>query len=673
MYCVPAQAALKQFIPRYIDYSCVVGASSFFKEKKITSSSRGGQKKSDLAAQEDIGLSGFGYIYSPLFISMQTSASFGFEQRKITSDTGSFSGKGDANQFKQVFKILPAHPYNLELWGQREQPLTLGDGKVVVYNYGARAIYLRRPWSFNLTYIKDETSRTASPSENDTLTFRANYFDDLHDISSAFAYAHTEFSTTNSIGERDLYDFIFDKAFNFWRFNTRYSYDGQTQDNKFESTFGSTTSEQQAWNNRVSIDLPLDFKASLTTDIKKNNRLKKKYNPEENETDIRASYTNSERYSLNLHHQLYKSLSSTFLFSHHSNESPGGESNQDSFSLNSSYRKEIPWGFVLCSLYGGIYNLNNKGAPQTLFENHSISNTPTGTNPSYTFIINSQNIEQSSITVRILDRDNNNNPILLSADNYTITSIPGGFIQVAIDFTDPLPTELVNQTNPWEYYVYQVDYTFIPADYILRSTSWGSSFELPLFDTLVTPFYSYAELKQKEIEGDFSGSAVHSKSHAVGLKFQYLPFSGGLTRSWSKSKTHSTNSLSATASFNKKMTSFSTGSVILSYINSTIEEVELSGQTTDTDETFYTAQALLQIMHPVHHLIGSFSANYSFFTRDTITENRSYSITSGLDWRVGQLDFDLSATYTNSENIFGNETTEQQYTIISCKLKRKLF
>ena len=276
--------------------------------------------------------------------------------------------------------------------------------------------------------------------------------------------------------------------------------------------------------------------------------------------------------------------------------------------------------------------------------------------------------------VRILDKDNNNNPIILPADNYTITSIPGGFLRIAIDFTDPLPAGLVNQTNPWEYYIYQVDYTFIPAEYILRSTNWGCSFELPLFGSLITPFYSYSGLKQQEIEGDYSGIEEDSSSHAVGLKFQYLPFSGAVSEAWSESNTYTTNTFTATAAFNQKMTSFSSGSVILSYIDSAIEETnDASGLKADSEETFYTAQTLFQLIHPEHHLVGSFSANYSFFTNNNNVENSAYSIGSGLDWKVGQLDLDLSATYTDSESIFGNNTTKQQYTIVKFKLKRQLF
>ena len=102
-----AWGAWKQFIPKYVDFSGSVGVQGLYEENK-TSSQDNTHKRSDLTIQEAIGFDGLGYIYSPLFVSMHTSVSLGLEQERIRQDSNNTTRYSDANQFKQVFKFLPA-------------------------------------------------------------------------------------------------------------------------------------------------------------------------------------------------------------------------------------------------------------------------------------------------------------------------------------------------------------------------------------------------------------------------------------------------------------------------------------------------------------------------------------------------------------------------------------
>lgn len=661
----PGWAAFRQFIPRYVSYSADIGIRGLYERDK-SSSGNNSHKNKELTFQEGLGVKGLGYIYSPLFISMQTELGFGLQQERITRNDDTETQYGDANQFKQVFKILPAHPYNFELYGLRNTPMTSGGGgaTTVIYEYGAIARYEMRPWNSTLTYTNRE-SRSDRVSENDSLIFNTNYFNALLGLTASCLYANNESDTETSIATKELFGFKFNKKFESARFVSRWNHDRQDQKNSPESSIRSSDFEHKEWHNELALDFPQNFSALLSYDVRENDT--------EQVTDLLVNefFNDSERYSFRLNHQLYKSLSTGFGYNHNYTESNSGRSTQETSRLNGSYSKKIPWGTILSSLSGGVSYLDNTGAVRTLSQPRAVSSL---TIPPNSFSLNLPLIERDTIIVRIIDLPpNESNMITLTeGTDYNIIDIVGdGGFQIIINPAATSVTGLVSTGFPQEDYGYEVDFAFIPSDYELRTTTWNGKLQLPLFNRLITPFYSYSDSEQTVMEGNYPAIAERSKTHTLGLGFMYNPFRGEIVHSWLRSTTNSEDRLNATLEYSSELTPFTSSHFTLAYENAKIEEETTAGSSRKQDETLYGVQANLQTIWPQINTTGSITGNYSLFKGSG--ETSTYSLFSVLSWHVGQLDLDLTATYTNSESKFAGTTTKDEFTMVRFLLKRELF
>ena len=667
-----ASAAWKQFIPRYVDFSGIIGTSGLYEENK-TSSQTKSTKRSELTIQEGIGFDGLGYIYSPLFVSMHTSLSLGLEQNRIRKDSFNQTKYSDANQFKQVFKFLPARPYNLEIYGSRSRPLqsgSWGGNSPVIYNYGAKALYEFRPWNISATYTEHDT-RSETPSIDKSFIFSSGYFDDIMGISASVLYQHNTFKIQGSNGNMEKYGVNYSKKYESWSYKTRFHHDRQNEENDIIiSAPQSHSFERQEWHNELKMAFPQNFSSLLSYTVAENDTTSN------SGTNSEGTYTDTERYDLKLRHRLYKSLFTSVGYNHNYIESANGRSKQESYRLRADYSKKLRWGHFLNSSWGSHSEIDNIGALKKLFANYSISNLPTAAEPKpYSFTLNFQLINRDSITIYLLD--NINPPIetrIILTENlhYIVEGTPGNLFRITIlpfAVTD-LGLGLSAPTGLLESYGYQADYAFIPSDYELRTQSWGNTIQLPLFDSLITPIYSYSETKQKEIAGNYPGIPEHSTSHTVALAFQKIPFRGEVSQNWFRSTTNSTDRLNASLDYTMDLSSYTSGIVTLSYEDASITE-KLEEPPTEIDETLYSIQAQLQTLWPQQNLTGSIMGNYSIY--NGTGDSRHLSFITSMLWRVGQLSFDLSASYSDSVSESGNDRTDQSHTLVRFNLTRELF
>lgn len=102
-------------------------------------------------------------------------------------------------------------------------------------------------------------------------------------------------------------------------------------------------------------------------------------------------------------------------------------------------------------------------ADVSLFENHSISNIPTAAEPvPYSFTLNSQNINPNTISVKIIDHNNFDNPFLLTETlHYIVTPIPYDFYRITILPTVLTLPGLAMPRGFREDYNYQAEYTTV--------------------------------------------------------------------------------------------------------------------------------------------------------------------------------------------------------------------
>jgi hypothetical protein len=657
-----AWGAAGQFLPRYVDFSGEFGVGSLYEWDKVESSTT--STRSDLTIQEGISVQGLGYIYSPLFVSLLTDVTLGLQQEQQDNNGQKSSYyDGNANQFKQVFKILPSHPYNLELYFLRATPMTAGtagsSGSVVIYEQGARARYDERPWSSTLSYTNHESSGDLS-SDNQSLLYNLNYFQTGTSI--AGTYNQNASSTLDGADNnvRDLYNLTFTKKLEKVRFHSRWTRDEQEEEEDFSGLLESSSRiEGDELYGEANIELPHNFDTALSFRQSDKNAT---YVRESNTTE---SFTESQNYGFRLHHRLYSSLNSFFSATQQTTDAVSGDMAQQNYRLGFDYYKKIPWGNVVAGVWDGLSFINNNGAPVTLFETHAID---TGLN---FFTLAYQTIDPATIEVRIIDFNNNDRTVLLVEGlHYLVTRFPTSF-RITI-LTLPFDALVDPDGNVWDY-AYKVDYAFEPADYDLRTKDWGSSLQVALFDNLLTPHYAYSQSDQQVTDGIFPGEPARAKSHSAGLSFNADPFSGDVTESWLRSNTTDEDRLTTFVTYSRDLTPFTSGHLSLSFEDVQTTQFELGsvGPTTNLSEQFYSAQAQIQTVLPQKNMNASLTTNYTLY--QGLGESTNISVFSNLVWHIGLLDLNLSASYTTTDATIADSNTTRQFAMVRVMLKRKLF
>ena len=655
---------LKKFTPKYVDFDGEFQVKSLYdwdKNESTTTSTR-----YDLTVQEFFNVKGYGYIYSPLFVSMKTSLGLGLQQEKVDNDNGDkYTSYGDATQFKQEFKILPAHPYNLELFFLRATPMTGGragdTGSVVIYEYGAKAVYDQRPVSTTLSYIFHESSGTTD-SDYESLLYNINYFD--KGLTASATYNYNDSSTYDGLDNttRDLYSLTLGKELEKIRFMSRWNKDSQDEDNRLDGFNRKSNLEREDFFAELDVDLPKNFRAH--TSYNSTDRTSKDVHVGR-ETE---SFSNSDVYSFTLSHQLYNSLRTSIGAGYNTTESAGGEQDQESYRLNVDYSKKIPWGSFLASFWNGLSYLDNTGAPVTLFQTYTIELTSV----TDSFTIQYQTVDETTIEVSVVDHYNNDSLVLLSeGSDYQIDKV-GDFFRITVFAPPPAGLVTPDVTYP-KGYSYKVDYAFLPSEYELRTKNLGTSLQLPLFSNLITPHYSYVQARQKVMDGIYPGLPSDSKMHTFGIGFNRYPYKGDVSQSWLRSNTTDEDRLNAYINYTKEITPFTSGFLTFSYedVETTQFETTASAPETDLSEQLYNVQAQIQTVLPQKNLNTSLTANYSLYKG--LGETTTISLYSSLIWHIGKLDLDLSASYSNSDSTVGDNTTKRQFATIRMMLKRELF
>ncbi len=658
-----AQAAAREFIPKYVDFLADFGVKGIYEEDRISGDVN--RNARDFLMQEGFSTKGYGYIYSPLFVTMETAIGLGLQQERIDNNGETYSYyDGNATQFKQRFKILPTHPYNLELYFQRTTPMTSGNaggsGATTYYEHGARALYDKRPWSTALTYTNREAT-TGSESEHETMLYTLSYY--LSDLSVNGTYGHTTSSRYGGLSDtvHDQYNLGLIKYFDSMRFTSRWTRDEEDDNELFaDQTKRTFLTEQEQLYSELQIDLPHNFDSTLSYD-----RSDRSSRSRRARLDT-VTATESDRYAWRLHHRLFKSLSSSFSAGYQNTDATGGETNQQDYRLTVDYAKNIPWGTLLTGVWNGLSYTDNQGAPTTLFEIHTID----ATRQFFTITYQPQTINRETIEVFIIDHKDNDRQIPLTEGiGYRLDWI-GLYYRVTI-----LPAALDELEDPsgdiWDYR-YRADYSFVAADYELENKSWGSSLQLPLFNNLISPHYTYIQHDQTVLDGVYPGEPAHSKSHSIGLGFTRSPFRGDVTQSWLRSTTTDEDRLTTSVGYSRDITTTTTGFLSLSFEDVQTTQFDLVGNEADItlSEQFYTAQAQVQTVLPEKNLNASLSGNYTLY--QGVGESTILSFFSTLVWHVGKLDFDISASYTTSDSALADSNSTRSYTMVRFTIKRKI-
>jgi hypothetical protein len=206
----------------------------------------------------------------------------------------------------------------------------------------------------------------------------------------------------------------------------------------------------------------------------------------------------------------------------------------------------------------------------------------------------------------------------------------------------------------------------------VRTRTFGQNGSLALFNNLLTPYYSYTEVRSDTISGEVPGGGIDSRVITAGLSFFDGPFRARLEYGdvqWAISPWHGwrgelqyTGPLGPTTNVN----------AAASYqIRNVEESPEGDGPPPYTEKTFSASGNVQQYLLS-RTLAVSGGGTFNWLTG--LSESRSYSLNATLTWKIGKLDISGGATYSDTDTqngtAYASRTVHRFYFL---RLRRLLF
>lgn len=661
---VPAlgEAQVKRFIPKIYDIGGDIEVNASREEDENTTNGEG-TKTTETLLRERLVLAANGYVYHPRFIQFLMKIAAGFKHEKFESAAAESPwSTGDSRDYEFRAIILPEHPYNLELFTRRVEPLvTQGLSRIapaVSFVKGATFRYKRKPYFVTASYV-DTLSESAQASFTTTsYLFNGAYFkqyagDKL--LSQTVSYRHTESEssvsgTGSSSDEAALSNIIGIKRYSLTS-ALSYTSSRQKTSDAPSSSFGFS------WSEGLRASLPWNFGAGLNFVLSKS----------ESETASAEKISStSKTASFDLSHRLYESLVSGFGLSYSTQESPGGKSNTYSQSLAFGYTKRLRWGTLSAGANASRNFTDRTGTITTIDEQHRGVSVPTVAG---SFLLNNQDVDEATIVVSLITCEPFESKTLTRGVHYNITPF-GNTIQIDVpDANVLLPLFPPECTIP-DTFDFRVTYALTRRDVELETDSLGYRLSLNLFDGLIGANYSHSESKQKVLSGDIDGEPSDSTVDTFGLSLSRRPFSALVEYTNVQSNIVPYKSWKAEAGYSQNITPTVSVRAKARYTTTQYPRGTSSGGTPFTDKV-YGFDAGVQKRFPKYNMSISASGFYS--QKTGLFESKSYGANAGFNWKIGKLLLDMGARLALADSKSTIATTKRINQFYFLNVKRKLF
>ena len=657
----------RAFIPRPLENHADLNVFASYESDDNRSNGRG-QQWHDTFIKEKLTLYSYGYSYDPRFISYWLTLSGALKQEEYKSSAVPSEGWTfkDSIEYNAVVIVLPEHPYNLRLFAIRTQPLYMEQSATQTDNVetsrGAIFRYRKKPYFLNLKYI--ETTHDSLQVSTDIKTFNANamyykLFSNNNVLTLGGDYNHQKFSSTAQLeGESDLFN-----VNSYIKFYNASLYSTLTK-----STYSQTSAtpafyenDQLNWDERLTADLPLNFKTILYYSYSKNTA---ETRTTETSRDISLSDTRNQ-FEFHLIHNVYESLTNEYVFRRNSVDSLTGSTVDITNSLTMNYDKKIPWGMLMAGLSLSRSETDSTGLTTVVNESH-----PSVPVPGF-FLINVQTIVPATLSVFVRSALPPFDLILLEQNiHYTVTPLGTG-LQVNVI---SLPPQFAVPGT----YDFLVSYDLAAGDFKLRIDTFGFNLSLNLFNNMLIPYYSYLATRAEVLSGFFPGIAPDSNLNTLGVTFQkgsyrllaeYQRFDSNINpyRQW-RGEASYTSSISERTNV---------------YASVLYTNTEYIGGTSFQPGPGYTNQYLTfsgNIQHQLKGRVLYLTAGGSYSIQRGTTDGESYSVNASLNWNVGKFTMSFGASVAGStaepgDPVFTASTikTERFHQYYYANITRQLF
>ncbi|MBI5633335.1 MAG: hypothetical protein HZA15_07660 [Nitrospirae bacterium] len=650
----------QDFLPRLFSIGGDLDINSHYESDTNRSAERE-TKTADLFIRERLSLYTDGFIYHPRFIQFHVMLAAGLKQEDYETTFDQKSSHASSMEYDLSTALLPEHPYSLYLFTRRMEPLSRQQfstlGTTVEYSTGGRFRYEARPYFVQAQVIRnsDETDLWSSTTTayNATAVYYQDFkeFNFISHITLNSWYDHSTFSSSSGVsGTKDEYGINALLKKNGISLNSMLS--GANYD---QADSGNTpvVMDQFSLHERLNAALPLGFRTELSYKYQKNNRRL----GEGGDIFDRDMSTRENRFDLLIGHRLFQSLDTLYQFRLDDLASSTGGVLTATHSLLSNYTKKIPWGRVTAGINLSSTIIDQTGQTGIASETYRL-----GVPGSFT--LNSQNIEQSSISVYL------KSPL----PPFEVIRLNEGVDYTVMPLGSTVQINVINLPAPFvvpETYDFIISFSLDFGDFKSQKDSYGANVNFNLFDNMLSPYYSRQVTKQKLISGDMSGIPYDATADTVGVIFQkdpyrlmgeYIRFDSTLSPyqgyriegSYSRSITETTRLLAAALYSSRR------------YPHGTSFEV-VNGYT----ERIGTVSASIQKRFPMQNLFISAGGSYS--QTKSVLDMSVATVNTSLQWMLGKLAVNFGASYSLLESQgLSSDKVRRTHQNVFLNIRRKL-
>lgn len=650
-------ADVRQFIPKISGYSAFLEVDSTYESDENSTSGRSAKRR-DLFLKQLLDLSAEGYVYHPRFISYGLRLAAGIkEENAWLGDKSEFStGASDEYEFRAM--ILPEHPYNLELFTLRLEPLvnvgfSAGSSQSVAYSSGAIFRYKKKPYFLNVHYLKNTGESSLVTYSAKRYGFNATLFKEVrggrtHSFTASYDHLTSGSSENEGISDEGALNYTFaSKSFNL-------SSGVRTHDSSQVSGLNRLSFSGQgfSWLERGRASLPwnlsADFSYGVTQDTTKTGG--------ELTTAELSSRLNSTTFSLT--HTLYDSLLSTYNFGYSELKSDSGNSNTLSNGLAFAYTKKIPYGRLRANVSGSRSETESEGVLSIPSEDHDAVQVPGR------FTLNHEDVNVGTIIVWLKSPEVTAELVLLQPDvDYVITPL-GTSVQIEIvnlPARFPLPGT----------YNFNVSYTVKGQNARYRTENLNYSVAFELFHEIFIPYYNHSETNQTLLEGSADFIPLQLSTDAFGFLLTRRPFTLNAEYHKVESNINPSSGWSADLNYNDNIfvnTQLQGGARVSStyYPEGTSK---ISGESYTLN--LWTLSLGIQQRVPKKNMFLFLGGSYT--QEHGLGETTTYSLNSSFVWKIGKLFITAGGSTAVADStingINNNRSTQNYYLTV----KRQLF
>jgi hypothetical protein len=623
----------------------------------------------DTFLREKVTLFSDGYFYHPRFLQYRLSLAGALKQEKYDAALpGSLGWSHDTGlEYDTKFILLPEHPYNLEIFALRYEPLFKENSATqhsnVETSHGASFQYRRKPYFLHTRYSEESIESALSTSDISRFIVDGTYFKNYghgNELSLSAAYNPTTFTSSLDLdGTSNQY--LFSGFLNLKDVRINSSVTRNTVDQE-SLALGRFETDSFAWHEMLTAYFPLHFRGDLSYRYHDNDNKRAAPVP----SGVNDVSDTDEELQFDIVHRLFESLDTTYSYADSSRTSRSddasavsrGDADTLSQSLVVNYTKVIPRGRILIGVNRAGVKTHNRGQSEIVNEPHLSTALP---GP---FFLDQQDVDLPSISILLKSTIAPFNLIPLNTPANFIATTVGNQVSITVG---TLPPPLL----PGLYDVF-ASYSLTAGEFEIRIDTFGTNASVELLDNLLTPYVGYADVESKVLSGVFPGEPLDSKTYTSGLMFrrgplrargeyQKLQWDISPYRAWRAD-------LQYVTSLNPTTSLYATGS----YLDRYYPQGTSTGFREAYSDTSTSAAGNIQKQLLSRSLIVSAGGSFTFLRG--LFDGETYSLNSSVTWRIGKLNLTAGASAYSSrtEGTTGvvNSRDHQYYYL---NLRRQLF